>query len=116
MEENYNNLRSAIADRTSAQLNTHNIRRQILTKLEQTFAAYSESIAKYKVDEQFLQADELRAKIGRGKYGNNLLSFEDWDKIENDRFDRQKKFLTSKQNRSTAEAAWEQAQGKGAVQ
>lgn len=113
--ENYNNLRSAIADRTISQLNTHNVRRQTLSKLEELFAAYSEAIVKYKVDAGFLQAEELRAKIGRGKYGNNLLSFEDWDKIENDFIDRQRNFLQSKRNRSTSEAAWEQVQGKGAL-
>jgi hypothetical protein len=43
------------------------------------------------------------------------MSFEDWDRIENDLIQRQKTVLQSQRDRVTAEAAWEQAQGKGVI-
>lgn len=113
--ENYNSFRAAVEGRTAARFNTYNTRRTLLTKLEEMFAIHTEAVARLKVNTRFLEADALRAKIGRGKYGNNLLSFEDWDKIENEFIDRQKNLLTSKRDRATAEANWEQAQGKGAL-
>jgi hypothetical protein len=57
----------------------------------------------------------LRAEIARSKYNNGLLSFEDWDLIENDLINRQKALLVSVRERVTAEAGWEQARGEGAI-
>ncbi len=92
-----------------------NTDRQILAKLKQTYSTYVEAVLKVKVDESFRDATMLRAEIARRKYNNGLLSFEDWDIIENDLIARQKTYLISKRDRVTAEAAWEQAQGKGAI-
>jgi outer membrane protein TolC len=56
-----------------------------------------------------------RADIARTKYNNGLMTFENWDIIENDLIQRQKSFLQGQRDRVVAEAAWEQAQGKGVI-
>jgi outer membrane protein TolC len=58
----------------------------------------------------------LRAEIARSKYNNGLTTFDDWDLIESDLINRQRAVLSSQGNRVVAEAAWEQAQGRGALQ
>lgn len=88
---------------------------QGIVTLRQSYNNLVEAIEKLKVDESFRQAAVTRAEIARRKYNNGLLSFEDWDIIENDLITRQKNYLTSLQSRVTAEAAWERDQGTGAI-
>ena len=72
-----------------------------------------ESIEKLKVDQSFLEAALKRSEIARSKYNNGLMTFEDWDLIENDLIARETAVLQSQKDRATAEAAWQQAQGQG---
>jgi outer membrane protein len=105
--------RSAIDSRTSAEFQRVNVSRQVLARLEQAYATYLEAVMKFKVDASFKKATTVRAEIARKRYNNGLLTFEDWDVIENDLINRQKSYLQSKRDRVIAEAAWEQAQGLG---
>ncbi|MBI3535383.1 MAG: TolC family protein, partial [Deltaproteobacteria bacterium] len=88
-------------------------KRELYLKLKESFAQYTEAFQKLKVDQTFLEAAKVRAKIAKNKYGNGLLSFEDWDKIENDLIKREKGLIESANDVVIKEAAWEQAQGKG---
>lgn len=108
----YYSTRSAYSNLDAAKESRELIDQQMLVTLKQTRNAYSESIAKLKIDHDFKEVAKLRAEIGRGKYNNGLLTFEDWDIIETDFINRQKNYLQSKFNRISYEAAWEQAQGK----
>jgi outer membrane protein TolC len=99
----------------SAASGRENVDRTTQSKLAQAYHAYVEAVAKLKVDDSFRQAALTRAEIARKKYNNGLLTFEDWDVIENDLISRQKAYLTSRRDRAIAEAAWEQAQGKGVI-
>ena len=83
--------------------------------LKQTHAAFVEAVERLSVDEAFLEAAITRAEIARSKYAQGLMSFEDWDRIENDLIVRQKAVLFSRRDRVTAQAAWEQAQGVGVI-
>jgi outer membrane protein TolC len=109
----YYGTQAANASYASAQSLRQNTTRSTLAKLQDAYSNYIEAVAKLKVDESFRTAALVRAEIARKKYNNGLLSFEDWDVIENDLISRQKIYLQSKRDRVTAEAAWEQAQGKG---
>lgn len=111
----YYGLQSANASFTAASANRETADRQLLVTLKQTHSAYVEAVSKEKVDQAFLAAARTRADIGRGKYNNGLLSFEEWDGIENDLINREKNMLASQRDRVSAEAAWEQAQGKGVI-
>jgi outer membrane protein len=111
--KDYFNTRASAANRASAQFNQVNISRQMLAKLEQSYASYIEAVTKFEVDLLFRDATTTRAEIARKKYNNGLQTFEDWDVIESDLIARQKTYLQSKRDRVIAEAGWEQAQGKG---
>ena len=111
--KDYGAYNAAMATATAAEWTRANTLRETKTKLEQAWADYLESIAKLKADESFRKAAVTRSEIARAKYNNGLLSFEDWDIIENDLITREKAVLETRRRRTTAEAAWEQAQGKG---
>ncbi len=101
---------------TSSGLNRENIERELVTRVRQTQTGFIEAIEKLKVDQSFETALTLRAEIARSKYNNGLSTFDAWDLIENDLINRQRSVLSSQGNRVIAEAAWEQAQGKGSLQ
>ncbi|MCM2323949.1 MAG: TolC family protein [Oligoflexia bacterium] len=104
---------SALATRAAAAATRGDVDRQTLARLRQAHAAYGEASEKLKVDESFREAALKRAEIARGKYNNGLMSFEDWDLIENDLILRERAVLQSRRDRVAAEAAWLQVQGKG---
>lgn len=112
---NYYDTRTAQANWAAAINSRESVNADVAAQLAEAFANYREAVAKLRVDDSFRQAAILRAEIARKRYNNGLLSFEDWDLIENDLISRQTTYLQSRRNRVIAEAAWEQAQGKGAI-
>ncbi len=113
--KDYYGVRSAGARESAAEASREGLIRQLRAQLEQSYAGYVQAVAKLGVDEDFLKAATARAEIARSKYSNGLMSFEDWDIIENDLINRQKAVLQSRRDRVTAEAAWELALGNGAI-
>lgn len=107
--------KSALETHNAAVSNQDVVKHTSETKLAQTWAGYTEAVEKLKVDQSFADAAKVREEIGRNKYNSGLLSFEDWDLIENDLIARQKALLQTKRDRITAESAWEQAQGLGPI-
>ena len=83
--------------------------------LKQRFQKLVESAEKLKVDENFQKASSLRAEVARGQYNNGLVTFTEWDNIENDLIVRQKTYLQSKKEKVLNEAAWKQALGEGVL-
>lgn len=88
----------------------------VISKLRQSFASFQESAQKSLADQAFLDAALVRSKIARTKYNNGLMTFDDWDLIENDLITREKIRLTGLRDKVISEASWEQAQGKGALE
>lgn len=113
--KNFGTYQSARAAYNAATFNVENTFREQRRLLEAAWATYVESVAKLRADESFYKAAITRAEIARTKYNNGLLSFEDWDIIENDLINRQKSVLTTRKDRVTAEAKWEQVQGQGTL-
>ncbi|MBP9673580.1 MAG: TolC family protein [Bacteriovoracaceae bacterium] len=111
--KDYFTTKSAVQNWSASENQKINLSRQIISQLEQVYATYLEAVAKFKVDSSFKQAATARAEISRTRYNNGLLTFEDWDVIENDLISRQKNYLLSKRDRVITEAGWEQVQGKG---
>jgi outer membrane protein TolC len=112
----YYSTKSATASFAAAQASRENVERLARARLKQAYHNYQQAVERLRVDEEFLEATTLRAEIARSKYNNGLLSFEDWDIIENDLINRQKALLLSLRDRVTAEAGWEQAKGGGVIQ
>lgn len=113
---NYFNFKSSQSDLATAKYNRESIEKKLLPTLRKTYTAYLDAYEKLEVDRDFLDAATVRAEIARGKYNNGLLSFEDWDIIENDLITKQKTVVQSERDLYFAEAAWQQAQGKGVIQ
>ncbi|MCX6998418.1 MAG: TolC family protein [Kiritimatiellaeota bacterium] len=84
---------------------------QAAVLLEQSFADWQDAVESQRVQEDFVKAAQLRAEVGRSQYGTGLLSFDNWDLIENDLITQQKALLSARRDAVLAEAAWEKAQG-----
>jgi outer membrane protein TolC len=112
---NYFTLKSSQASLSAAQFTRQNTELQLLPKLKEAYTNFIDAFEKLKVDRAFLEAAVVRADIATNKYKNGLLSFEDWDIIENDLITKQKNVLSSEENLYLTEAAWMQAQGKGVI-
>lgn len=113
--KDYANLQSAAYTRAQNESQRISTNLQDVVNLRQNYISLIEAIEKLKVDLSYKQAEEVRAEIARKKYNNGLLSFEDWNLIEDDLITRQKNYLQSLQNRVLSEASWEQAQGTGVI-
>ncbi|MDX9730512.1 MAG: TolC family protein [Bdellovibrionales bacterium] len=113
---NVNQYRAAAANASASAFTRENTIREIRRKLEQSWSSYIESVARLRMDDSFRKAAVVRSEVARTKYNNGLLSFEDWDIIENDLINRQKSVLQTRRERTSAEAAWELAQGIGVFQ
>ncbi len=111
----YYGMRSAAASFAAAQANREGVEHRLLAQLKDAYYRYVQAVEKLRVDEEFLAAARVRAEIARRRYDNGLISFEDWDIIENDLVARQKQVLSSRRARLEAEAAWEQVLGTGAI-
>jgi outer membrane protein TolC len=108
-------VRGAKADQRAAEATLADTENQTAATLETRFTAWQDAVEQTDVQSEFLQAAEVRAEIGRAQYQNGLLSFEDWDLIENDLIDKQRAVLTSQRDAVLARAGWEQALGTGVI-
>lgn len=108
-------VRQARAEHEQALADLRAVDQRTAAELESRFADLQDAIDRVAVRREFLEAADLRAEIARAQYTTGLLSFEDWDLIENDLIDNQKAMLATLRDAVIAEAAWEQALGKGPI-
>jgi len=107
--------KSASQNFYAATSNRKSLSRQLVSNLKQAYVSYLEAIEQLKMNESFREAGVKRSEIATGKYNNGLMTFEDWDIIENARINYETNVLQSQLNLIATEAAWQLAQGKGAV-
>ncbi len=113
--KDYYATKSATENYRASVHNTRNTEDSNVTKLKEAYTRYVEAVMKLEVDEAFVTAASSRERIAKAQYNNGLITFTDWDTIENDLINRQKTLLQTQKERVTAEAAWEQAQGRGVI-
>ena len=111
----YYTTRGALASLDAAEAAKLTAAAQLLANLKQAYASYVQAVERLKVDQAFLDAAQVRAEIARSQYNNGLISFSDWNLIENDLIQRQTAYLQSQRDRVAAEAAWELTQGRGVI-
>lgn len=109
----YHGVRQAQSEITRTSYELESLRRQIMVSLEDAFVKFQDAAAQVEIQKQFLEASEERAKIARAQYNNGLISYQDWDLIENDLTNTEKQTLESLRRAGLAESAWNQSQGKG---
>lgn len=107
--------KSTFASKLVAENTLRNLDLDLRTQLRGDYAGFIEAIEDLNVRQDFAEALNTRAEIGRGKYNNGLITFDDWDVIENDLIARQKELTAKRRDKVVAEAAWEQAQGVGVL-
>ncbi len=82
-------------------------------RLQQALQNWYDAVEAVKVSEALLEARSTQARIARAKYLSGLITFEQWDIIENDLINRQKGVLQAQYDLKIAQATWEQLTGEG---
>ena len=113
--KDYYSYKSSSEIYRGAKFTKKSVEESSITKLKDAYRTYVEGVMKLDVDQAFVVAAESRERIAKAQYNNGLTTFIDWDNIENDLINRQKSFLQTEKERVTAEAAWEQALGRGVI-
>lgn len=107
--------RAARADDRAAAASLVNARRAAHETLRAAWVDHQNAHQALGVRAEFLKAAQVRAEIARSQYTSGLLAFEDWDLIENDLIENEKQALLARRTAARAAAAWDRAQGKGAL-
>lgn len=97
----------------AAKQNRESVAAQRVSKLQQALQTYRATVENARVSESLLSASSVRAQIARVKYMSGLLSFDQWDIIENELISRQKDALQTRYDLEVAQAVWEQTNGEG---
>ncbi|MDF3819736.1 TolC family protein [Leptospira sp. 96542] len=92
----YYNVKIARSEYEKAVHTRDSKKNSLLYSLQQSFFNYKNSIDQLEVLNGFYLAAETRAVIARSQYSNGLISFENWDIIENDLISREKNLLQGK--------------------
>ncbi|MBI2890623.1 MAG: TolC family protein [Nitrospirae bacterium] len=104
---------SARAEQRRAEALVRDARERAAVDIEEALAGRRNAVERSEVQREFLEAARLRAEIARSQYTSGLLSFQDWDLIENDLISSEKGWLVARTDVRLAEAAWLKALGKG---
>jgi outer membrane protein TolC len=107
----YGRAKANLAEAEATLLGTENT---VVAELKQVLLDLRNSAEDVLVQKRLLQASETRAEISRVQYANGLLSFENWDIIENELIDRSKLLLDAQRAALIAEAAWWRESGMSA--
>jgi outer membrane protein len=83
--------------------------------LSQNFKALVDAVENRRVQEELLDASQLRYTIAEGEYRTALLSFQDFNDITNAYVAQLQTTLQAQQSSVNAEANWEQSRGLGAI-
>lgn len=103
--------RSAGADLRRAEQSLEATDAALALSLEQALADYEDAVQRTAVEASFLEAAAVRADIARTQYASGLITFEDWDRIEEELTNSQKSELASRRSALLAQANWEKTQG-----
>jgi len=79
--------------------------------IEEAYENFKNSVQALEVKEFALKASGTRAKIGKAKYLNGLLTFDEWNRIEDEYISAQNGLLSSRRNALMAEASWLKSYG-----
>ena len=85
----------------------------LISDFSERLQAFRNATENVTVQTRFAEASDLRAGIARELYGAGLLTFENWDVIENERISYQRRLLDVQYTAVVAEAAWQKAVGRG---
>jgi len=102
--------------REQKRLEAENTMLDLLNSLQTALNTYRNRYATLSVQDAQLGAADTRATVARAQYQQGLISFQDWDTIENSLITSQKNWLSSRQAADQAQAAWQNAMGLSSIQ
>jgi outer membrane protein len=97
--------------REQSRLNAEKTMLDLMSSLQAALNTYRDRYASVSVREAQLTAADMRAEVARAQYQQGLISFQDWDTIENALITSQLNRLSSRRAADQAEAAWRNAMG-----
>lgn len=106
-------LSRAKANLAQARTKERSGRDGVILNLEDVWAEWMNAVGWVEVQRKFLGAARERARITQAQYSAGLISFEDWNTIEDNLVTAKKAFLNAKCNAMVAEANWIRAKGGG---
>jgi outer membrane protein TolC len=111
----YFNVRAARALLQQALANLRSGTDQAALTLAQAFKELVDAAENARVQQELLEATQLRYTIAETAYRNGLISFQDFNSITNNYVDQQREYSVSRRDAVIAESNWEQARGTGAI-
>jgi len=111
--KDYYQMKATKSALEAARQNRRSIELTRVSKLQQALQAYRAAGENAQVSLTLLEASTVRAQIARVKYLSGLLTFDQWDLIENDLIQRQKDVLQTRYDLEISQALWEQLLGTG---
>jgi outer membrane protein len=99
-----------------SKLDAENTILTLLNNLQTAINTYRDRNATLSVQKAQLDAADMRATVARAQYQQGLISFQDWDTIENSLITAQRNWLSSRRAADQAEAAWQNAMGLSSIQ
>jgi outer membrane protein TolC len=98
-----------------SRLNAENTMLNLLNDLQAALNTYRDRYGAMGVQKEQLDAAETRATVARAQYQQGLISFQDWDTIENAWITAQRNWLLSRRATDLAVAAWRNAMGLSSI-
>lgn len=109
---NLNQLAAAQAELRQAEAALDREVRAARLDLESAHADLLNAIEQVAVQQAFRDAAEARAEIARVQYANGLLSFQNWDQIEDELIQSQQNLLARIRDAALAAAEWDRVRGQ----
>lgn len=104
--KDYYNLQNKKGSLSAASTSTVAKAKDLASTARTLWGQWIVSAEKCKFNLAFQNAAVLRSIISRKKYSNGLITFDDWDDIENKLIDREKDYLKSLRDKWIAESEW----------
>ncbi len=95
-----------------AKANERSGRDALVVALEGAWAGLQDAEEALDVQQKFLDAAQMRARIAEAQYSTGFISYDNWTIIEDDLVRNKKTFLDTRANALLAEANWIQAKGE----
>lgn len=109
---NLNQLAAAQADLRQAEAALDRETRTLRLEIETAYTDLMNAIEQVEVQQAFRDAAEARAEIARAQYANGLLSFQNWDQIEDELIQSQQNLLARARDAALAAAEWDRVRGR----
>jgi outer membrane protein TolC len=96
-----------------ARANLRSVRNAATVSLGNTWTNWFKAAGTVRVDASLLEAARQRNIEADVRYDSGLLTYDNWEIISTDRITQERQLLSDRLSAAIAEAAWEQALGKG---